>query len=354
LARLDKASRNLSPPNVLNCPMRMPVIAAVVLALALWAAPAEARLVYVKRASSLTPTIYVASNSGKHPRRLGVGRAPAVSPDGRWVAYITVPRIQGELDEVVVTSAAGGTKRLVMHARTVDSVRFSPDSARVGAILNGHGMRVYDIAADEVVEVTRGQIRGYSFSPDSTRVVIGKATGKALDAPADLYVGRVTGGDLDRITTTKNALNPVWGATSIVFDRQRRRRGDAPAYNLWSVDPAGAQPMRRLTNLKIPSLVSGLVPLELSADSSRLLAVFTGQDTEVGFTVATRTGRTHALSRDFEHGLVGFDLSADGRTILAHTGGPDPSSAHDVVSLPYRGGKPRVLVRDAAYPDWSR
>jgi len=82
--------------------------------------------------------------------------------------------------------------------------------------------------------------------------------------------------------------------------------------------------------------------------------VFTGQDTEVGFTVATRSGRTRALSTDFESGLVGFDLSADGRTILAHTGGWDPAGAHDVVTVPYGGGEPKLLVADAAYPDWTR
>jgi hypothetical protein len=57
---------------------------------------------------------------------------------------------------------------------------------------------------------------------------------------------------------------------------------------------------------------------------------------------------------DFESGLVGFDLSSNGRRILAHTGGPDPAAAHDVVTVPYRGGKPTVLVEDAAYPDWTR
>ena len=62
-----------------------------------------------------------------------------------------------------------------------------------------------------------------------------------------------------------------------------------------------------------------------------MLAVFTGQDIEVGFTVTTRTGKTRALSTDFESGIVGFDLSRDGKTILGHTGGPDPGAAHDVV-----------------------
>jgi hypothetical protein len=50
---------------------------------------------------------------------------------------------------------------------------------------------------------------------------------------------------------------------------------------------------------------------------------------------------------------VGFDLTSDGRTVLGHTGGPDPSAAHNVVTIPYTGGEPRVLVRRAAFPDWN-
>jgi hypothetical protein len=97
------------------------------------------------------------------------------------------------------------------------------------------------------------------------------------------------------------------------------------------------------------------VPLEISADGRRLLAAFTGQDVEVGFTVSLTSGKTRALSQDFESGTVGFDLAGDGKTILAHTGGPDPSAAHDVVVVPYaRGGKTKIIVEDAAYPDWSR
>jgi hypothetical protein len=216
-------------------------------------------------------------------------------------------------------------------------------------------VRVYDIASGRLRDAAEGEIRGYSFSPDSKQIVVGRAEGKKFQAPSDLYAGPVMGGGkLLQITDFGRAMNPVWGAKEIVFDRFRRRKGDAPAFNLWALDPADGAALRRLTKLKIPKLVSGLVPLELSSNSRRLLSVFTGQDTEVGFTVATSSGKTRALSMDFESGLVGFDLSSNGRRILAHTGGPDPAAAHDVVTVPYRGGKPTVLVEDAAYPDWTR
>jgi len=347
--------RDLLPSNVLHIPMRAALVLATVLLGAVLAAPAQARLVYVKQPASASPAVYTADDDGKAPQRLGIGRSPAVSPDARWVAYVTVPSSSEDPEELVLVPVAGGARRIVTSAKSISDLRFSPNSAQVAAIVGDRRVRIYDIASDRTIDTARGFIRGYSFSPDGAQLAFGVATGVAVGAPSDIYVVPLDRSvERRRITTTGDALNPVWGPQEVVYDRQRRRRGEPPAYNLWATSPAGDQAPRRLTSLKIPSLVSGLVPLELSADGRRLLAVFTGQDTSVGFTVNPLTGRTHALSQDFETGLVGFDLSADGRTVLAHTGGPDPAASHDVVTVPYRGGEPTVLVEGGAFPDWSR
>jgi WD40-like Beta Propeller Repeat len=333
--------------------MRTTVILAAIFAAAVWAAPAHAKMVYVKNAGGVEPAVYVASDRGKNPQRLGIGRAPAISPNGQWVAFVTSPA-GADLETVVLQKLDSGSLRVVMSGNSISSLRFSPDSRMLGAVTGGKRVRVFEIAADRLRTAAKGAIRGYSFSPDSERIVVGRARADRLQAASDLYIGPVLGGRLVRITEFGRAMNPVWGPDEILFDRFNRRRGDAPAFNLWAVEPKADGALRRLTRLRIPRLVSGLVPLEVSSNARRLLSVFTGQNTEVGFTVATRTGKTRALSRDFETGLVGFDLSADGRRILAHTGGWDPAAAHDVVSVPYGGGRPTVLVEDAAYPDWTR
>jgi hypothetical protein len=335
--------------------MRTIAILVGMLAAAVWAAPAEAKLVYVKRAGSASPLVYVAKDNGKDPRRLGVGRSPTISPDGQWAAFVTVPTGPGQLETVVVQKLQGGSQRYVMRSKGIDSLRFSPDSTKLGAIAAGKRIRIYDVVADAVHVAAEGEMRGYSFSPDGRQIVFGRAVKEDLQSDSDLYVAPVLGGEANRITSVKNALNPVWGPKEIVFDRFGARRDDAPAYNLWALDAAAPDKLRQLTKLKIPPLVNGLVPLEISSDAKRMLAVFTGQDVQVGFTVAMASGKTRALSMDFESGTVGFDLSRDGRMILAHTGGPDPGAHHDVIKVPYaRGGKPKVIVEDAAYPDWTR
>ncbi len=335
--------------------MRTTAIIVALLGCALWAAPAQAKLVYVKEAGTASPVVYTSKDNGKDPRRLGIGRAPTISPNGGWVAFVTVPLGQSDMDTVVLQKLKAGSQRLVMRSKSIDSLRFSPDSKKLAAIAGGERVRVYDIAKDQLHVAAVGNLRGFSFSPDSTQIVYGMAAKPKLEAKSDLYTVPALGGEETRITENRNALYPVWGPDRIVFDRFKKREGEAPAYNLWTIAATDPGPLQRLTDLTIPPLANGLVPLEQSADGKRLLAAFTGQDVEVGFTVAMANGTTRALSQDFETGTVGFDLSKDGSTILAHTGGPDPGNAHDVVTVPYkRGGETKVIVEDAAYPDWNR
>ena len=52
--------------------------------------------------------------------------------------------------------------------------------------------------------------------------------------------------------------------------------------------------------------------------------------------------------------VFGTALSRDGRTVLGWQGGFEPGPNHRVVSIPYAGGRPTVLVRNATEPDWDR
>jgi WD40 repeat protein len=313
------------------------------------AAPAQARLVYVKGAASLSPMVFVANDDGSRPHELGPGHSPAISENGRWVAWVK----PGSPDRVVIRRAdRRGPARRVGTGTEFGELRFSPDS-RLLATVRDKRLRVYRIRKREEIRTARGHMRGFSFSPDSRTLVYGKAKRGDFDAPADLFTAQPDGDGRARITRDRRSLNPLWGPLGIVHDRQRWRRGDAPAYNLFEIQPDGGD-FRQITKLTIPSLVSGLIPLELNASGARLLANFVGQDTTVGFRVNTRSGSVKSLDSDFENGFVAADLTDDGRTVLGHTGGPDPGRRHNVVMMPYRGGEQKVLVRRAMSPDWSR
>jgi hypothetical protein len=314
------------------------------------AAPAEATLVYVKDVADPNPSVWVADDDGTNPHKVGNGFSPQISDDGRWIAWVK----PGTPNQLMLRLADRSRKaRVVGRSSFVGEFQFSPDSKSLGLVLSRR-LFVYDIREREEARVASGVIRGFSFSPDSASIVFGTAgRNDAGDAPSDLYSVTLESSARFRITRDRKSLNPLWGPTGIIHDRFSAREGDAPTYNLFEIQPDGGS-LRRITRLRVPSLMSGLIPLELSGDGKRMLAEFVGQDASLAFRVNPTTGKTKALDDDFENGLVGFDLSNDGRTVLGHTGGPDPTARHNVVTVPYGGGEPEILVRRAAYPDWDQ
>jgi hypothetical protein len=316
--------------------------------LLLVAPAAGAALVYVKKTNTPKPQVWLADDDGANARKLGTGSGPVISPDAKWVAWRDVAR-----GMVLLRKTEGRNVTRVAHSLQIGEVKFSPDSKQLGVALRSR-LLVYDLKAHEAATVAHGVIRGFSFSPDSRNIVYGSSgRSDAFDAPADLYVLALGSEGKTRITRDRKSLNPLWGtAGEIVFDRQTLRRNDAPRFNVFAIHPDGGA-LRRITSLRVPTLLSGLVPLDMSAAGHRLLAEFTGQDTAVGFAVNPLSGNTRALSKDSEGGFVASALSADGRTVLGMTGGPDPGRRHDVVTLPYAGGKPTVLVKRATDPDWT-
>jgi hypothetical protein len=314
------------------------------------AAPAKATLVYVKGAGDADSRVWVADDDGTNPHKVGKGFAPQISDDGRWIAWIK----PGTPNQLMLRLADRSRKaRVVGRSSFVGEFRFSPDSKSIGLVLSRR-LFVYDIRARKESRVASGVIRGFSFSPDSASIVFGTAgRNDAGDAPSDLYSVALEDSSRFRITRDRKSLNPLWGPNGIIHDRFSAREGDAPTYNLFEIQPDGGS-LRRITRLRVPTLMSGLIPLELSGDGKRMLAEFVGQDSSLAFRVNPVTGKTKALDDDFENGLVGFDLTADGRTVLGHTGGPDPTARHNVVTVPYGGGEPEVLVRRASSPDWNQ
>jgi hypothetical protein len=331
----------------LNRTITLPLGAAIALVLA---APAHASLTYVKNPSGGKPSrVWVADDDGTDPHRLGKGRAPAVSPDGRWVAWVA----PGSPERVVMRLADRSRKaREVARSSVVGELRFSPDSKKLG-IQIGTRLWVYDIHDREGVKAASGNIRGFSFAPDSKAVVFGTSfRNGAFDAPSDLYSFDIAAKTRRRITRDRKSLNPLWSVTGIIHDRQTTRAGGAPSYNLFEIQPDGGS-LRRITSLHNPVPVSGLVPIEASQDGNRLIARLEGTDTSAGFAVNPSNGKVRLLGKGLENGFVAADLTADGRTVLGQTGGVDPANRHNVVTMPYRGGKAKVLVRHATEPDWS-
>jgi Tol biopolymer transport system component len=327
---------------------------AAVLTAATLAAPASATIVFEK--SPFRPTVWAAADDGSARVQLAGGELPRISPDGTTVAYET-PYRGTTRPTLRVIPAAGGESRLLLKPVWY-SFGFSPDSRTIAAVtgkeVGQKRLVLIDVASGRVRTVAHGQFSGFSFSPDSTLLVFSRALKDRYPPRSDLIVVAVAGGLPTVLTTDHRSIDPVWGAPGIAFVKLRRptRRGDAYKQDIYLLDPA-TKAVRRLTTTKVPFLLSGLDPVSWSADGTRLLAEFGGQDTSYAETVDPATGTVTRAGRRAD-GIVGYDLSADGTTILATTGGYDPGDPHDVVALPYTGGVPTVLVENAFSPNWTR
>jgi hypothetical protein len=327
--------------------MRPLLAALAVLAPLAFAAPASAELVYVKNPAAADAKIFIALDDGTGPRELVTGTQPQIAPDAKTVAFV---RAEGGRQGLWLVNADGTNERVLTASSAIESVTFSPDAQLLAAEVGGRRLMIFEVATGRMATLVRGPVKGLSFSPDAQRIVYGLGADATARGASDVFTVSVLGGDSERLTDDGRSLLPVWGPQRIAFVKQKAaaRGGPIPAYDIWTMTSQGRR-ARRVTVTKVPEGVSGLLPIEWSADGRRLIAQYVGEDVRVGFTVNPFRGGTRSLRRK-----VAFDLSADGTTVLTHSGGADPAAKHNIYAAPYDGGPSTLLVRNAAFPDWTR
>jgi Tol biopolymer transport system component len=340
---------------------------AVVAVLLIVPASSQATLVFTR--NPFNPTVFVANDNGSAARKLGAGSNPRVSPDGQTVAFYRVGK-GNQSAELMVAPASGGTARKLASGWQDPFVfAWSPDSTAIAVLLGPEvgkqRLATIDVATGTQRTIARGYFSGVSFSPqDSEQLVFGQSASENFPSRSDIYridllppgaesVAAVTPRPL---TTDHRSSSPLWGPNErIVFVKHlgEKSRKYGPKNDLFLMDPGG-RGVKRLTHTEVAPLLSGLSPTEWSANGSRLLAEFGGQDTTYAVTVSPKTGAERALTKEREVGFVGTALSKDGRLVLGSIGGFEPGPGHKVVSIPYAGGKPKVLANNASEADWSR
>jgi dipeptidyl aminopeptidase/acylaminoacyl peptidase len=341
------------------------LLSALVLAVLLaFPAAASATLAYVR--NPFHPAVYVANDDGSGARKLDSGETPHVSPDGSTIAYLH----QGpkNAQELKLAPAAGGPARTLMVGwREPFSLAWSPDSSMIlaqrGPELGMRKLVLIEVATGAQKVVAQGFFSGFSFSPQGGQFVFAKAKSEKFPPRSDVYrVDLIPPGAVSvmpvlphQITSDHRSSYPLWGPTGrIVFVKtvDAKKRKYAPKNELYLMSPNG-KGVKRLTHTDVPQLLQGLFPTDWSASGNRLLAEFEGQDTSYAVRVNPKTGAQKPVGRAGEQGFVGTALSSDGKLVLGVTGGFEPGPNHDVVSISYAGGKPKVLAEDAFEADWS-
>jgi hypothetical protein len=325
-----------------------PLVTALALALAPAAAQAAvpAKLAYVTGLAGTHPQVHVANADGSGAIGIGSGIDARISPDGANVAIETPFTRSGGTTLVVRPVSGGPARTLVSAAQSLGAPVWSPDGARI-AVTADTQLLVVDVATGALQPVANGVIQGVSFSPDGAQLVYGRAGAHA----ANVFVVGADGSGRHAITHDGRSAYPLWGPKRIAYVHLRPRRNDGPVFQLRLMDATGGH-VRLLTHMRIPRLLSGLTPTAWSADGSRLLAEYGGQDTSEAWTVDVASGRARDLTGRFDN-VLGAGLSADGATVLVQRGSFEDPAHQSVATIPFGGGRATVLVRHGSAPSWG-
>ncbi len=307
------------------------------------AAAAPGRLAYVTSTNNNTSTAaWVAGPTGQNAMQLTQGDEPTLSPNGQLVAVVTATSTQA-----VAVYSAGGTL-LARYPGAEGPLTFSSNSRYLA--MQKSGLQVADLSSGAVRQIARGQLQGVSFAPTGSRVVYGLSRSEALNAPVNLYTVNPNGTSRKQLTTNGRSANPLWGSKGIVFDRLTPRKNDAPIAQICVLNNGKT---RQITNLKVPSLLTGLVPMSIASDGVHLVAAYNGEDTDQAWTVNLRTKKLVRLRAGKKY-VTPWGISRNGKRVLVGLGGFQGPPTGSVATIPFSGGKASVLVNRAGEPSWNQ
>lgn len=329
---------------------------AVAAVLALPAA-ANAALSYTKGLQK--PRVYVAEDNGSGARSIGVGRNSHVSPNGEWIAYERETK-NGFAELRLYQVDIHKSERLLNPWAESFVFAWSPDSTMVAALTGGlNGPKTLLLINAKTMQRTklaRGYFNGVSFSPESDEVVYGVSKSESYPLKSDIFRQKIDGTGKVSLSHDKSSAYPLWGPKGqIVFVRQlgAKSRKYGPANQLFVMNPEG-QRISQVSHTKVNQLAQGLIPLDWSENGARILAEFGGQDQSYAVAVSAVTGSEKKLTDNPETGLQGAALSPDGKTVLGTVGlgfGGNPKPK--VVTVPFTGGREKVLVPGGYEPSWG-
>ena len=303
--------------------------------------------------------VWVARADGSSARKVVAGAyGGSLSADGRWLAFVRAgAKPRAGLLPVYVTRLGTSKVRRIGYG---SGERWSPTEARL-AVTDHGGVFLADPATEGRRRVVRGRhVWQIGFSPDGRALAYAKWNGRVAGAyRSDVFAVGLADGTATRLTRDGHSESPLWGPRWIVYRKFRWEGGLRPQGRLWIMrrDGSGKRMLARGSEgLRRGFPVFGLEPLALSNDGRRLLAC---QAFEFGcprVTVTIPGGARYGFPRlariERERSASAQDLSSDGTQVLVDVGSPHDNRHHAIYAIPFAGGTPRLVARDALEASW--
>jgi serine/threonine protein kinase/Tol biopolymer transport system component len=205
----------------------------------------------------------------------GFSGFPALSPDGKLVAYSSDRGQDGGLDLYVKQVAGGEPIRLTFDGLGNTTPDFSPDGSKIAFRSNRDGGGIYEIPAfgGEARLLVRDGLNP-KFSPDGSQVaywVGAPSVGPTKPATGAVWVVSLTGGAPRQVSTNFTAARqPIWlpeGKHLLFTGYTSSKTFDNSAIDWWLVAADGSQAVRTGTfemllraGLRVPFAVSNAGP----------------------------------------------------------------------------------------------
>jgi hypothetical protein len=303
-----------------------------------------------ERTKGYDTSVWISDADGSNARGL-VRNAfnPLLSPDGRRLAYF-VPRRPNALPILWVKTFAGDRTTRIGAA---NGVSWAPKGHRL--VLSRRKLMVLaDLESGSRRVLSRGDLCCAGFAPDGHSVVYARSNGSfGRTFRSDVYAIRLADGHARRLTGDQHSDRPVWGRGWIAYSHSRARGGWL-IRDLRLMRPDGTG--KRLLaggHTKQSNAEMGIEAVAFSNDGVRLLACLASEFQCSPVTFHVPDGRRYALSVGGRNELsFGIAISRDGTQVLAEAGGLE--GPYRVLAVPFTGGEPRVLVRNADHASWSQ
>jgi DNA-binding beta-propeller fold protein YncE len=307
----------------------------VLCVLAVWtqpAADATAGPALVAYSTGDSGKVYVARPDGSDARNLATGGGiPALSPDGRWIAYPQGTQYRPPTRLVIRSLTGGYVQRIPLPALS-QVVGWAGDDVVLQGARGGVFVRAPRAHAWRTLVPAGSTLTFADVSPNGTRIAL---------TNGDIFIVPVAGGTTRRLTTDGRAYAAAWGANGIAYG------SGATGTDVWIVDADGSD-AHQLTHTG-----QGILPVAFDAAGDRLLAANPAMHNGRLWAVDATTGTARALT-DWQGDLYGQGISPDGRTVYAAVGcGGMPSlgGAH-LETIPFAGGTPRPFAAHACRGSW--